>query len=70
LIFVKGAWLLKNNKDIHHISLDDKDIFLIGTAHVSKTSAETVKNFIEEEKPDSVCVELCSSRFQSITNPD
>jgi len=61
---------LKNNKDIHHISLDDKDIYLIGTAHVSKTSAETVKNFIEEEKPDSVCVELCSSRFQSITNPD
>jgi pheromone shutdown-related protein TraB len=61
---------LKNNKDIHHISLDDKDIFLIGTAHVSKTSAETVKTFIGEEKPDSVCVELCSSRFQSITNPN
>jgi pheromone shutdown-related protein TraB len=61
---------LQNNKDIHYISLDDKDIFLIGTAHVSKNSAETVKNFIEQEKPDSVCVELCSSRFQSIINPD
>lgn len=66
----KGAFLLPNNKDIHYISLDDKDIFLIGTAHVSKNSAETVKNFIEEEKPDSVCVELCASRFHSITNPD
>ena len=61
---------MPNNKDIHTVSFDDKDIFLIGTAHVSKNSAETVKNFIEKEKPDSVCVELCSSRFQSITNPD
>ncbi len=61
---------MQNNKDIHYIQLDDKDIFLIGTAHVSRTSAETVKKFIEEEKPDSVCVELCPSRFQSITNPD
>ncbi len=60
---------MQNNKDIHQITLNDKDIYLIGTAHVSKTSAETVKKFIEEEKPDSVCVELCSSRFQSITNP-
>ncbi len=61
---------MENNKDIHHLSLEDKDIYLIGTAHVSKVSAETVKNFIQEELPDSVCVELCPSRFQSITNPD
>ncbi|MBN2396175.1 MAG: TraB/GumN family protein [Candidatus Atribacteria bacterium] len=61
---------MENNKDIHHIALDNKNIYLIGTAHVSKLSADTVKKFIEEEKPDSVCVELCSSRFQSITNPD
>jgi pheromone shutdown-related protein TraB len=61
---------LPNNKDIHYISLNDKDIFLIGTAHISRASAETVKNFIIEEKPDSVCVELCQSRYQSITNPE
>ncbi len=59
-----------NNKDIHHISLDDKDIYLIGTAHISRSSAETVKNFIIQEKPDSVCVELCQSRFQSLRDPD
>jgi pheromone shutdown-related protein TraB len=61
---------LPNNKDIHYISLNDKDIFLIGTAHISRASAETVKNFIIEEKPDSVCVELCQSRYQSITDPE
>ncbi len=62
--------LVQNNKDIHHISIDNKDIFLIGTAHISRTSAETVKKFITEEKPDAVCIELCPSRFQSITNPE
>ncbi len=61
---------MQNNKDIHHISIDNKDIFLIGTAHISRTSAETVKKFITEEKPDAVCIELCPSRFQSITNPE
>jgi pheromone shutdown-related protein TraB len=61
---------VQNNKDIHHISIDNKDIFLIGTAHISKASAETVKQFIVEEKPDTVCIELCPSRFQSITNPE
>jgi len=59
-----------DSKDIHYISFNGKDIFLIGTAHISKTSAETVRNFITEEKPDSVCVELCQSRYQSIINPD
>ncbi|MBP8718814.1 MAG: TraB/GumN family protein [Candidatus Atribacteria bacterium] len=62
--------MVQNNKDIHHISIDNKDIFLIGTAHISRTSAETVKKFITEEKPDAVCIELCPSRFQSITNPE
>ena len=61
---------MQNSKDIHYISLNEKDIFLIGTAHISKTSAETVRNFIIEEKPDSVCVELCQSRYQSITDPE
>lgn len=61
---------MHNNKDIHYIQLGDKNIYLIGTAHVSKNSAEIVKNFIESEKPDSICVELCPSRFKSITNPD
>lgn len=61
---------MPNNKDIHHISFGDKDIYLIGTAHISRSSAETVKNFIIQEKPDSVCVELCQSRFQSLRDPD
>ncbi len=53
--------------DAVRIFLDDKEIVLLGTAHVSKDSAAAAEALIEAEKPDSVCVELCSSRYQSIS---
>src|SRR5690625_1401848 len=46
--------------------IDGKKIILIGTAHVSKHSAEEVKEVIESEKPNAVCVELDEQRYQSI----
>ena len=52
--------------NITRIDLDGKELILIGTAHVSKLSAEQVKEVIEREKPDSVCIELDEQRFQSI----
>ncbi len=51
----------------HRIRVDDKEIVLLGTAHVSLESAEAAEALIEAEQPDSVCVELCQSRYQSIT---
>ena len=56
------------SKNVHILKKDEKEIILVGTAHVSKNSAEEVKKIIEEEKPDSVCVELCSARYNSIKN--
>lgn len=55
------------NENITRLHLNDKEYILIGTAHVSKQSAELVKEVIEAERPDSVCVELDQQRFQSIT---
>src|SRR3954447_20753731 len=52
--------------NITRIELDGRELILIGTAHVSKQSAEQVKEVIEREKPDSVCIELDEQRFQSI----
>lgn len=49
--------------------IGDKEIILIATAHVSKDSVELVKQVIEEEKPDSVCVELDEERYKNIQNP-
>lgn len=57
----------EENNNITRIELDGKEIILIGTAHVSKNSAELVKKVIEEEKPDTVCIELDEQRYQSIT---
>lgn len=53
--------------NITRIQLNDKEIILIGTAHVSKQSAEQVKEVIEIEQPDSVCIELDEQRYQSIS---
>ena len=55
---------------IHRLYFEDKEIILLGTAHVSKESVELVSSVIEEEKPDTVCVELCQSRYQSILQND
>jgi pheromone shutdown-related protein TraB len=49
------------------LTYEDKEVTLIGTAHVSKESADLVSHVIEQEKPDTVCIELCESRYQSIT---
>ncbi|MDY7036418.1 MAG: TraB domain-containing protein, partial [Thermodesulfobacteriota bacterium] len=59
-----------NNKNIHRLNFEDKDITLIGTAHVSRESADLVSQVIEEEKPHTVCVELCQSRYKSIIQKD
>lgn len=55
-----------SNSNIHLLSFEDKEVILLGTAHVSKESAELVASVIEKEKPDTVCIELCRSRYQSI----
>lgn len=55
-------------ENITRIHLDGKEYILIGTAHVSKHSAEQVKEVIEAEKPDAVCVELDKQRYQSISD--
>lgn len=54
-------------ENITRIQLDGKELILIGTAHVSRQSAEQVKEVIEAERPDSVCIELDAQRYQSVT---
>lgn len=57
-------------ENITRIHIGEKEFILIGTAHVSKQSAEQVKEVIEAERPDSVCVELDEQRFESIRDGD
>jgi pheromone shutdown-related protein TraB len=62
---------LNNNPEtLHRLYREGREILLIGTAHVSRESTRIVKEVIEAEKPDTVCVELCEPRFQTIRQPD
>jgi pheromone shutdown-related protein TraB len=59
-----------NCNNVHRLRVQDKEIILVGTAHVSRESTRLVEEVITAEKPDTVCVELCSSRFQAIRQRD
>jgi pheromone shutdown-related protein TraB len=56
--------------DIHRLTLNGREIVLVGTAHISQQSVETVRRTIEAEQPDTVCVELDEQRLQSLRNPN
>ncbi len=45
--------------------LGNAEIYILGTAHVSRQSVIDTEKLIEKINPDSVGVELCESRFQS-----
>ena len=54
--------------DIHLIKLAQREIILVGTAHVSRESAELVERVIMEQRPDGVCVELDQKRYDSLAH--
>ena len=56
-----------NTKNIVDI---DENLRLLGTAHVSKTSVNLVKEQINEFKPDLIAVELCESRLTALKKPE
>ncbi len=59
-----------NRPDTHRLYFEGREVVLVGTAHVSMESALLVEKVIREEAPDTVCVELCRSRYQSLKQPD
>lgn len=52
------------------IDQGDSRITLLGTAHVSRASAEKVKELIATGDYDVVAVELCPSRYHAMLDPD
>ena len=48
----------------------DENLRLVGTAHVSSKSVETVKAQILKYRPDVVAVELCDSRLSNLREPE
>ncbi|MDL2269047.1 TraB/GumN family protein [Desulfosarcina sp. OttesenSCG-928-A07] len=56
----------RNHEMCHTLEYEGKTITLIGTAHVSRESVDLVQQVITDTRPDTVCVELCESRAQTI----
>ncbi|MCU7795532.1 MAG: TraB/GumN family protein [Candidatus Thiodiazotropha sp. (ex Myrtea spinifera)] len=52
------------------IVIGDSRVTLLGTAHVSRVSAEKVRELLSTGDYDAVAVELCPSRYNALINPD
>jgi pheromone shutdown-related protein TraB len=53
-----------------HALDDERTVYLIGTAHVSRQSVDDVRETITAIRPDSVCVELCPARYSAMVQRD
>ena len=55
--------------DVHVLDVDGRVFVVVGTAHISRESADLVREVIERERPDSVCLELDRQRYEALSNP-
>ncbi|MFO0688536.1 MAG: TraB/GumN family protein [Myxococcota bacterium] len=53
--------------DVHLVRAGDREIWLVGTAHVSQRSVDLVREVIERERPDVVCIELDAGRYEALS---
>ncbi|KXJ49724.1 MAG: TraB/GumN family protein [Cycloclasticus sp.] len=63
---------MSNNIDqpIETFIINHCQVTLLGTAHVSKASAEAVETLISANDYDAIAVELCPSRYNALIDPD
>lgn len=61
---------LLEDENVDKIEINNKEIYLVGTAHVSQKSVELVESAISLLMPDSVAIELCEKRYESIKDPE
>lgn len=61
---------LSASDPVYRLEHQGREVILIGTAHISQASADLVKAVIEEHQPDTVCIELCPTRYKTLLEPD
>ncbi|MFP4268793.1 MAG: TraB/GumN family protein [Spirochaetaceae bacterium] len=62
-----NSTLFEESQTITRITLGEREIILLGTAHISKDSVDEVKRTIRDEGPDHVCVEIDEQRYKTLT---
>jgi pheromone shutdown-related protein TraB len=63
---------IKNQKiiyseDVQIVQKNERVFIIIGTAHISRQSADLVREVIEKEHPDTVCIELDEKRYKALS---
>lgn len=58
----------ETHHDVHHIDVGGREFILVGTAHISRQSVDLVREVIEHEKPDCVCLELDAQRYEALSH--
>ena len=61
---------LPHTEPVEEVLVEQTRVTLLGTAHVSRTSAETVDALLSSGEFDAVAVELCPSRYHALLDPD
>jgi len=59
-----------HREPVVEVEIEHGRITLLGTAHVSRASADKVRELLAEGDFDAVAVELCPSRYQALIDPD
>ncbi|MBX3184561.1 MAG: TraB family protein [Polyangiaceae bacterium] len=55
-----------DSRHVTQLQIEGRDVYLIGTAHVSPKSVAEVRAVIREVRPDTVCVELDQGRYDAM----
>jgi len=58
----------EGHPDIHTLDVGGREFIVVGTAHISQESATLVREVIERERPDCVCLELDRQRYETLSN--
>jgi len=61
---------IADEQPIEKLTINNCAITLLGTAHVSKASAEAVESLINNNDYDAIAIELCPSRYNALIDPD
>jgi len=56
----------RDASDVTIVRCGDREILIVGTAHVSRESADLARLLIEAEEPDCVCIELDERRYEAL----
>lgn len=56
------------SSDVTTVVVNGRTYIIVGTAHISQESTDLVRQVIEQERPDVVCVELDEQRYKTLND--